>query len=233
MTADFATIGLLLSSPARSRMLNLLLRGQAFPASELSHAAGVALSTGSEHLAELTAGGLTRVEVHGRHRYYSLAGPKVAEALESVAGICEAVPVRSLGESIARERLRRARTCYDHLAGMVGVAMLDSMLAQGLIERSGDDCLLTVRGQNRLTRIGIDVDQAKRAHRTFARLCLDWTERRHHLGGALGAAISGFVLERGWLQRTGSSRALSISPTGCEQLGGLGVPKTIINALAS
>src|SRR2546423_14590062 len=110
MTADFATIGMLLSSPARSRMLNLLLRGQAFPASELSHAAGVALSTGSEHLAELTAGGLTRVEVHGRHRYYSLAGPKVAEALESVAGVCAVGPVRPLREAIRRGCLRRART---------------------------------------------------------------------------------------------------------------------------
>src|SRR2546421_1153204 len=129
MTADFATIGLLLSSPARSRMLNLLLRGQAFPASELSHAAGVALSTGSEHLAELTAGGLTRVEVHGRHRYYSLAGPKVAEALESVAGIWEVVPVRSLRAFISREGLRRARTCYHQLRRMVGASTSDSMLA--------------------------------------------------------------------------------------------------------
>src|SRR5919206_2635237 len=98
MTADFAALGTLLSSPARSRMLNLLLRGQAFPASELSHAAGVALSTGSEHLAELTAGGLLRVEVHGRHRYYSLAGSKVADALESLANICPAAPVRTLRE---------------------------------------------------------------------------------------------------------------------------------------
>ena len=233
MGADFARVGMLLSNPARARMLNLLLTGQALPASELCHAAGVALSTGSEHLAELTAGGLIQVETHGRHRYYSLAGPKVGEALESLAGICSQTPVRNLRESIARERLRRARTCYDHLAGMVGVALLDTMLTQGLMEQSNGDCSLTVRGEARLERLGIDVDAAKRSRRAFAGLCLDWTERRHHLGGSLGAAISSLVIDKGWLKRTGASRALSMSATGAEQLLSLGLPRTIVRALAS
>src|ERR671935_1249304 len=223
IAADFASLGTLLSSPARSRMLNMLLRGQALPASELSQSAGVALSTGSEHLAELSEGGLVRVEVHGRHRYYSLASPKVAEALESLANICEPAPVRTLRESISRERLRRARTCYDHLAGMVGVALLDGMLAEGLLEKSESDCSLTRSGRKRLTRLGVEVDHAEHARRAFARLCLDWTERRHHLGGALGAAISSLILERGWLQRSGRSRALSLGPHGRESLMALGI----------
>ena len=209
-------------------MLNMLLRGQALPASELAQSAGVALSTGSEHLAELSEGGLVRVEVHGRHRYYSLASPKVAEALESLANICEPAPVRTLHESISRERLRRARTCYDHLAGMVGVALLESMLAEGLLEKSESDCSLTRSGRKQLTRLGVDIVRAEHARRAFARLCLDWTERRHHLGGALGAAISSLILERGWLQRSGRSRALSLGPHGRENLMALGIPPAVL-----
>jgi DNA-binding transcriptional ArsR family regulator len=228
MGADFAATAALISNPARAAMLDCLLKGEAMSASELSKSAGVAPSTGSEHLGALLAGGLVRVEANGRHRYFSLAGPPVAEAIEALALICSPSPVGSLRQALAVDRLRFARSCYDHLAGVLGVAVLDALRSRGWLELHERDCSLTSIGEHGLIRLGVDVDGARRSRRAFGRLCLDWTERRHHLAGALGANLMRMMMHRGWLRRPGNGRAFELSRSGVSGLVKLGLPDTIL-----
>src|SRR5260370_29445458 len=208
---DLAATAALIANPARAAMLDCLLKGEAVSASVLSKSAGVAPSTGSEHLAALLAGGLVRVEAHGRHRYFSLAGPPVAEALEALALISRSLPIGSLRQALAADRLRFARSCYDHLAGVLGVAVFDAMRSKGWLEVRGRDCSLTPIGEQNLIGLGVDVDGARRSCRSFSRLCLDWTERRHHLAGALGANLMWTMIDRGWVRRRSKDRALDMS----------------------
>jgi DNA-binding transcriptional ArsR family regulator len=226
--SDFAAIGGLLANPARSTMLDQLLRGPAMSAGELSKSAGVAPSTGSEHLAALMAGGLIQATSNGRHRYFSLAGPDVADALEGLARICPSSPVRGLRQSLAMRELRFARTCYDHLAGAVGVAVLDALLGRRWLHAADSTYSVTAEGDRQLAELGIDLEAARRGRRAFARPCLDWTERRHHLAGALGAAVTSVMLDRGWFARAGAGRGLRITETGRARLLALGVPDTVL-----
>ena len=230
MGADLAGTAALIASPARALMLDCLLTGEAMSASELSKFAGVAPSTGSEHLGALLAGGLIRVEINGRHRYFSLAGPPVAEALEALALISSSSPVGSLRQGLAADRLRFARSCYDHLAGILGVAVLDTLRSNRWLELRDGDCSLTVIGERGLIRLGVDVDGARRSRRAFSRLCLDWTERRHHLAGALGANLMRTMMDRGWVRRPSSGRAFELTRSGVSGLLTLGLPDMILGS---
>lgn len=238
MRTNFAPAARLLASSARAAVVDALLEGQALPAGELAALAGVGAPTISEHLSELVGGGLITVTTAGRHRYYQLAGPEVAEALEALARICPAAPVRSLRQSAAADSMRMARLCYDHLAGAVGVALLDSMLDSGWLVTAaelpqGHDLEVTPLGRDSLAAVGVDITQCRRSRRVFARTCLDWTQRRMHLAGAVGAGLAAAALQRDWLRRARSGRGLTVTGTGGESLlASFGIDMSALRAAA-
>jgi DNA-binding transcriptional ArsR family regulator len=229
---NIAGLAALLAEPARARIVSTLADGRALPASMLASEAHIAASTASEHLARLTTGGLLLAERHGRHRYYRLAGPEVAQLLEAMASIAPALPVRSLKDSTRASALRAARTCYDHLAGSLGTTFMRALLDQRLLE-GGDgsyvperarhdrlaapgrdlDYRLTPAGEARLRDFGVDVAEL-RGRRRLIRYCVDWSEQRHHLAGQLGAAVLARMLELGWLRRAPTPRALLLTDAG-------------------
>jgi DNA-binding transcriptional ArsR family regulator len=216
MSADpnLAEVALLIGEPARAAMLLALLGGQALPAGELAARAGVSPQTASAHLARLVDGGLVRGSNSGRHRYYRLSSAEVGGVLEALLTIAPARPVRSLRQSEEARALRRARTCYDHLAGALGVALTRRLLERGLLVVDGERYAVTSSGAAWLADWGIDLDALGRGRRALARPCLDWSERHHHLAGALGAAIADGLFARGWLLRTPGSRAVRLSAEG-------------------
>ena len=212
---DLAAAARLIAEPARALMLDALLSGEALAAGELARAAGVSPSTASEHLARLRDGGLVDVVAAGRHRYFQLAAPEVAHALEALAVISPARPVRTLRQSRADVAMAFARTCYDHLAGRVGVAVLDALVADEGLVAGGDGYLVTAAGEPRLRALGVDVGGVRAGRRSFARGCLDFTERRPHLAGALGAGICQRMLALGWFVRRGpGQRSLRLTEAG-------------------
>jgi DNA-binding transcriptional ArsR family regulator len=209
------TAAQLIAEPARAAMLDLLMDGHAWPAGVLARRVGVAPSTASEHLARLAAGGLVAVEPRGRERRYRLASPHVADALEALARIGGDRPVRTLRESSRKEALRDARTCYDHLAGRLGVAITDALVERGALLVRDTSFDLTDDGEALLVqRLGVDIAAARAGRRAFARACLDWTERRPHLAGALGAALARSLLDRDWVRRRPADRGLVVTPPG-------------------
>ncbi len=222
---NLAAAARLIAEPARAAMLDALMSGEALAAGELARVASVSAATASEHLARLREGGLVEVARTGRHRYYRLASPDVAHALEALAAISPARPVRSLRQSRSDAAMVFARTCYDHLAGRVGVAILDAFVADGVLVAGGDGYALTAAGQTRLTAFGVDVAAARASRRAFARACLDFTERRPHLAGALGSALCGRMIGLNWFVRRGQGqRSLRLTDVGRRQLAGrLGV----------
>ncbi|WP_214411704.1 ArsR/SmtB family transcription factor [Sphaerisporangium fuscum] len=211
--ADIASVASLLADPSRAAVLTALMDGRALAAGELARLSGVSAATASAHLAKLLSGGLVTVVAQGRHRYYRLAGPEVAELLEALARVSPSPPVRSLRQSRQARLLREARTCYDHLAGQAGVGLLDSMIEAGYLV-GGDAYEPTPSGDAALRELGVDVAAARASRRRFAPACLDWTERRPHLAGALGAAITEALLERDWYRRGGTRRVLELTDLG-------------------
>lgn len=226
-----AKIAALIGDPARANILRALMDGRARTAKELAHAAGVSAQTASGHLAKLVDGELLAMAKQGRHRYFHLANSLVAEALESLMALAgeRPMPKHHHQARIAAD-LRAARTCYDHLAGRLGVLLFDRMVATGCILPAGnaDDFVVSAEGRRLFTQLGIDIDvlagkTGRRRH--FARACLDWSERSPHLAGALGAALAERCFERGWLQRRRDSRAVTLTPAGAEALAGIfGLP---------
>jgi DNA-binding transcriptional ArsR family regulator len=206
--ADLASVGALLAETARSKVLLALSDGRSLPASMLAAEAGVTPSTASHHLARLVDGGLISVATRGRHRYYSLAGPDVADLLEAVARVAPSQPITSLREGTRAHALRYARRCYDHLAGRLSVAVADALERQGYVVT---DAAFTVTdvGAARLCGLGIDA----RAGET-ARACRDWTEQRSHVAGPLGRALLTGFLDRGWVERDAKTRALHLTSAG-------------------
>ncbi|RAT97422.1 helix-turn-helix transcriptional regulator [Brevibacillus sp. Leaf182] len=204
----------LIGEPSRVSILVSLMNGKALPASELARTAKVTPQTASAHLAKLVEGGLLVSESHGRHRYYRLASPDVAHALESLMTIAAPKPVRSLRESDQLRAIRYARTCYDHLAGEVGVALTQKMLELQLIEASGQDYVLSEAGKTKLQSLGVDLVAKPKSRRRYARPCLDWSERRHHLAGSLGASLTNRFFELGWIERVPGGRAVRVTPLG-------------------
>lgn len=208
------SVAALIGEPARATILMALLGGESLPATDLAYRCRLAPQTVSTHLARLVDGGLLSLERNGRHKYYRLASPQVGHALEALNVLARPQPVRSLRQSEEAVALRFARTCYDHLAGTVGVGVAQAMGRLGYIEESGTRFRLTADGSAWLTEFGIDPAALERSRRTFATQCLDWSERRHHIGGALGAAIANCFLELGWIARSSTSRAVRLTATG-------------------
>ncbi len=214
---DIAQIGALIGDPARANMLTALMGGKALTATELAAAGGITLQTASAHLAKLEAGQLLAQRKQGRHRYFALADDSVGKLLESIMGF-------AAGRGHLRHRpgpkepaLRKARICYDHLAGDYGVRMLDSLVAQGAIDAVGDGLALTADGESQLQSMGIDVRDLRSSRRPLCRSCLDWSERRAHLAGSLGKALLSSFFEKGWAHRTAGSRSVVFSPEGERQ----------------
>ena len=220
--ADIAPVAALMADPARAAMLGALLSGPPLAAGELGQIAGVSPATASAHLARLLDGGLVAVTQQGRHRYYRLAGHEVATVLEVLATISPPGPVRSLRQSREAAALAQARTCYDHLAGRAGVALFDALIQRGVLAGSGTGHAaayeVTGPGADVLGDFGIDVTEVRRSRRRFAGACLDWTQRRPHLNGALGAAVTARLLELGWIERGPSRRAVRVTEPGGDGL---------------
>lgn len=231
--ADIAAVAGLIGDRTRSRVLLALGDGRALAASVLAHEAGVSASTISEHLGKLLDAGLLSVESHGRHRYYRLAGPEVARLLENLAELSPALPVTSLRQGTQANALRSGRYCYDHLAGRLGVGVMRSLLDRGVLA-GGDghfdrahavrdrlsaaghdvDYRLTADGEGWVRSFGIDLDALEARRRPLIRYCTDWTEQQHHLAGALGAALAETMVQRGWIERARSGRAVALTPAG-------------------
>jgi DNA-binding transcriptional ArsR family regulator len=209
---ELARVAALLADDTRAAMCMALLDGRAWTATELARQTGVAASTASEHLTRLVAGGLLTQWRQGRHRYVSLAGPHVAELLEDLSGRLEGPTARptSLRAASTSAALARARTCYDHLAGRLGVGLADSMTRMGVL----DEFALTGRGREWFATALHSADLDGPGRRPVVRVCLDWTERRPHLAGVAGARICTHFFERGWIMRIGTSRAVQVTPTG-------------------
>lgn len=186
---DIALIASLVGDPARANMLTALMGGRALSAGELAAEAGVTLQTASSHLAKLQTGGLIAVEKQGRHRYFRLTGPDIAVMLESMMGLAARVGHVRARPGSKDPALREARVCYDHLAGAQGVRLLDSLLQRRLMRQSGGKVELTGAGEAFVAEIGIDLATLAHSRRPLCRTCLDWSVRRPHLAGALGAAI--------------------------------------------
>jgi DNA-binding transcriptional ArsR family regulator len=211
---DLATVATLIGDSARAAMLMALLGGQALPAGELAACAHISPQTASAHLAKLVAGGLLRVTTAGRHRYYQLESPMVGAALEALSAIARPTQVRSLRGSEAAQALRFARTCYDHLAGVVGVAITQGLLDEGVLVADTQSYQVSVAGSSWFAQWGIDLAQLRQARRSFAKPCLDWSERHYHLAGALGAALARSLFERGWLVRIPGIRTVRLTEAG-------------------
>jgi DNA-binding transcriptional ArsR family regulator len=218
--ARFAEVASIAGEPARASMLHALMDGRALTASELAKVAGVTPQTASEHLAKLAASRLVQVEKQGRHHYHRLASPAVAQMMESIMLVASALDAtRPVPVTGPREvALRMARTCYDHLAGRLGVSLADALVARGHVDLNHDGGLVTDAGFSLLQQIGMDIahltaGRGKNA-RVLCRPCLDWSERRPHLAGALGAALCSFSLEKGWIRRSEGTRAVTITPEG-------------------
>lgn len=211
---DVAAVAALLAEPARTAFVLAVMEDGALPASELAARAGVAASTASEHLARLVDGGLLVAAVDGRHRYYDLAYAAVAEAVEALSLIAPQRPVRSLREATKSELVRAARTCYDHLAGRLGVALAAALERASVVVREGDGYAVGPEAESRLAALGIDLVALARQRRPLVRGCLDWSERELHVAGALGAALATRFFELGWIERRNGSRAVAVTDAG-------------------
>jgi len=213
---DFSVVGRALAAPARSTFVDLLMDGSRRPAGELARAAGVSAATASEHLAVLVDAGLVRCEPRGRQRFYALADDSVAAALERLGHLCPSAPTTSFRHAREARDLARARLCYDHLAGRLGVELLEAMQRSGWL--TSRDVSLTAPGRASLTGLGLPVDDLAARRRPLVRACPDWTERRPHLAGGLGAALAAHFVERDWVRRRTRGRGLDITQAGSEAL---------------
>ena len=212
--ASLAGIAATIGNPARSSILIALLDGRALTAKELAFVAGVSPQTTSEHLAQLTGSELLSVTRQGRHAYYRIASPAVARMLEGMMAVASDGPPRWQPVWRGGDALRHARTCYDHLAGRLGVRLCDALMEQGCLALNEDGGELTPAGTVFLNRFGIALDVSRGQRRPFCRPCLDWSERRPHLAGTVGRAICSRCFELGWITRMRDTRAVRITPDG-------------------
>jgi DNA-binding transcriptional ArsR family regulator len=207
-------IAALIGDHARAEILTALMAGQALTATELAGVAGVTKQTVSTHLAKLLDARLLAVESQGRHRYFRLADRDVAQLLESLMGVAYRAGAVRVRSSPREPALRKARVCYDHLAGELGVLVFDSLEQRRFLRCGGEGPELTRRGQQFCLEIGIDVEALTHQRRPLCRACLDWSMRRNHLAGAVGAALLSRCLELGWARRAKGSRVVSFSAVG-------------------
>jgi DNA-binding transcriptional ArsR family regulator len=211
---NIAFVANLMADPSRAAMCLALVGGEARPAGELAAYAGVSAQTASNHLAKLIAGRILRVEQQGRWRYYRLANPEVAHAVEALAVVAPpaARSFEGNGHDGAARRLKEARTCYSHLAGRLGVALADALVAEGWLEDDGRSYRVTAKGTRSLRELGIEANGPR--GQAPARRCLDWTERRAHVAGPVGTALAELALGRGWVRRMHGTRAVRVTPSG-------------------
>jgi DNA-binding transcriptional ArsR family regulator len=212
-----AEIAALMGDVARANILSSLMDGRALTASELAWHSGVSAQTTSGHLAKLSDANLISMTKQGRHRYYRLASPEVAQAIEALMAVASFGPKRHRPTGPKDENLRRARTCYDHLAGRLGIAVTDALTSRDYLMLSYSAGALTEKGQRFLCAFGIDLEEGKNK-RAVCKTCLDWSERRPHLAGRLGAALCTRMFDLGWVERIRDSRALSITTAGRDGL---------------
>jgi DNA-binding transcriptional ArsR family regulator len=213
----------LLGEPARTRILTALLGGYALTAKELAYFAGVTAPTASSHLSRLVGGDLLVMEKQGRCHYYRIKSAEVAHAIEGLMTVASAPRQGWPPNHHVDPALRDARMCYDHLAGRLGVALCDTLLRDGHIVLADGSGEVTSSGARLLAGLGVDLLEARRAKRHYCRSCIDWTERRHHLSGAVGAALAAAFLEQRWVSRVPDSRALIVTPRGNDKLAELKV----------
>lgn len=218
-TVAIAEVAAVVAEPARATMCLALLDGRAWTVGELARAAGIAPSTASEHVTKLIRAGFVETLRQGRHRYVRIADPRVAELIERLAEHAEQRPQVGLRASVRARRLATARTCYDHLAGKLGVLLRDGMIARELLDTSAG-LAITPAGQQVLTTLGVRAPRP--TGRPLLRDCLDWTERREHLGGAVAAALLDRAIAAAWLDR-GADRSVRVRPAAREPLAALGV----------
>jgi DNA-binding transcriptional ArsR family regulator len=211
---DIAPVAAILGDPARAAIVGALHDGRASTAGELARRAAIAPSTASEHLRRLVEGGLLTVERSGRQRHFRLASPEVAHAVEALAAIAPRRPVRSLRAANTASGLETARTCYDHLAGRLGVAVTESLVRLEALNAANGGFAPGPRAAEVLSGLGVDLREVSSSRRPFALGCLDWSERRPHVAGALGAALASRSLEAGWVERLERSRALRVTDEG-------------------
>lgn len=211
---DIARIASLVGDPARANMLTALMDGGALTASELALEAGVTVQTASSHLAKLMDGGLLSLTAQGRHRYYGLANPQVASMIEAIMGVASSVGPQRTRPGPREETMRVARVCYDHLAGEHAVAMLDGFLDRGIVTRQGEKLEMGEAGPDFFARVGIDTKALASRRRPVCRSCLDWSVRRSHLAGSLGAVIFERIIAEKWAKRETGSRAVRFTLQG-------------------
>lgn len=211
---DLAWIGSVVGDPARSRILMTLMDGRARTAKELAFLARVTAPTASGHLAKLLESRIVLVEPQGRHRYFRLASDRVAQMIESLAVVAGDASLARQRRPRVNEALATARTCYDHLAGRLGVAIADALQESGHVVFADGGGEVTASGRHFFDALGAPLDRSRATRRVFCRPCLDWTERRYHLAGAVGAAICEHCLSHGWLSRARDTRSLDITAEG-------------------
>ncbi|OKP67883.1 transcriptional regulator [Paenibacillus sp. P3E] len=209
-----ARVASLISEPSRASILTALMDGGLHPATELAYVAGIKPQTASFHLNKMAESGVLTVHTQGRHRYYGITSPEIAQVVELLLSISPPVKVNSLRHSVQDHAMREARTCYDHLAGKFGVQLTEALLLEGIIAEEANGFSITAAGELVLGRLGIQLDEVRKCRRAFAPKCLDWSERRYHLAGALGAAILQLLLERHWVNRLPRTRAIVITAEG-------------------
>lgn len=218
---DMAMIASLVGDPARSNMLTALMSGRALTATELAQEAGITAQTASSHLAKLEAGHLVVPEKQGRHRYFRLSGPDVAAVLEGLMGLAARAGHLRVRTGPADPGLRRARVCYDHLAGDLGVRMLDSMTEKKLLRTQKGSVGLTPQGERFIADLGIDLPALGGTRRPLCKTCLDWSVRRSHLAGSLGAAMLSRFYQLNWAKREKGNRVVTFSPKGTARFNAL------------
>ncbi len=215
---DIARIASLIGEPARANILAALMAGRALTARECAAEACVAASTASAHLNQLVEARLLVVEVQGRHRYYRIAGADVAEAVEALMGLAARIGSTRSRPGPRDPAMRKARYCYDHLAGEVATALHAKLIADGLLVAAADGLAVSATGRARFVAQGIDLAELEARPRPLCRSCLDWSERRPHLAGSLGAAIAQLAVKRGWCRREAGTRAVTFAPGGAKAL---------------
>lgn len=212
--SNIAMIASLVSEPSRAAILTALLDGRFHTASELAHMAGIKPQTASFHLAKMTEAQVVTVEKQGRHRYYGIQDPEVARVMESLLSIAPPVPIKSFTHASENEALRLARTCYDHVAGQLGVQLMSFFIQKGILSEDQDGLHITEQGEIFFTDFQIDLTKTRQKRRSFSHKCLDWSERRHHLAGALGSVLLDRLFELHWIERLPTTRAIRITADG-------------------
>ncbi|WP_169570278.1 ArsR/SmtB family transcription factor [Sneathiella limimaris] len=218
---DIALVASLIGDPARANMLTALLSGKALTATELAAEAGITAQTASTHLKKLEGADLIATRKQGRHKYFTLADEEVGQALEALMGLAAKRGLLRTRTGPRDPELRKARICYNHLAGDMGVRLYDGLVAKGLLQEKGQEVLLTEEGSSRFDQFGIDLSALEAARRPMCLSCLDWSERRTHLAGSLGSALLERFYEKGWAKRIDGTRIIKFSPKGEQEMLGL------------